>query len=136
MFAGFAGLAVALGLVVLSVVVKRVGDTIRWGVDTCHSDCGQLLESLSQGSGREPAASSQLVERLEAVERRVDLALQDLNTQLRRLGQRRRQLLGAEGEEPAQEELELAHQLQSSRSTLPTSEPSSNGRSGRLVRRR
>ena len=120
------GMTLALaGILALSLGLARVASTIHRGV----TRCSEALEGLS-------AACSELAGRLEAVERRVELALQDLNTQLRRLGQRRRQLLaaGEDLDEPLQdqEQLELARQLVS----RPPAAPEDNGRPPRLVKRR
>lgn len=137
MIAGIASLVLAFGMVALSLVCFRGLDAIRRGLTQCSDVLSALLTVASQGFSSEPAASSQeLSSRLEAVERRVELALQDLNTQLRRLGQRRRQLLQA-GEDidplEEQEQLELASALKS-RAASPAPQQE-NGRP-RLQRRR
>lgn len=131
------GMALAsAGILALSLGLARVASTIHRGVTRCSEALEGLSAACSELSGRESPASSELAGRLEAVERRVELALQDLNTQLRRLGQRRRQLLaaGEDLDEPLQdqEQLELARQLVS----RPPAAPEDNGRPPRLVKRR
>lgn len=125
------GLVLAIGMVALSVVVKRAGDTISRGVDGCSEACRSLLSQSEHG----PSTDPQLAERLEAVERRVALALDDLQKQYRKLAQERRRLgqqLGEE-EELDEDQLELAQQLLQQRER-PGPAPSSDGRP-RLRRR-
>lgn len=129
------GLVLALGVVALSVVVRRGFNATHRGLTSWSEGLLLLVSTVSQLASRESSGTSpELLERLESVERRTEAALGDLNVQLRRLGQRRRQLLETEtGEElPDQEQLELANQLSAARPSAPSQE---NGRP-RLARRR
>ena len=78
---GITGLVLAIGFLVLSVVVRRGLNAIHRGLTECSTAFSAWCAASLQQSAGEPSASLQpLSDRLEAVERRVQRPLLNLQT--------------------------------------------------------